>query len=201
MEFRYLGGDPAFDLVNTVDWTSRGPERERLLQPADLVRWAEGAGVLRRPQADRLRRTIARHPREAERALERARLTRLVLHDLFAALASGQPSDAALARFNRLLSDALDRAALVRTGSRGRPGFAWEWNELEERPEAVLAPVLWSAARLLTSAEVERIRVCGGLDCGWMFVDRSRNGLRRWCQMRTCGTEEKSRRRREGLTA
>ena len=28
------------------------------------------------------------------------------------------------------------------------------------------------------------------------YVDRSRNGLRRWCQMRTCGTREKSRRRR-----
>ncbi len=38
----------------------------------------------------------------------------------------------------------------------------------------------------------------GGDDCGWMYVDRSRNGLRRWCQMRTCGTREKSRRRRVG---
>jgi predicted RNA-binding Zn ribbon-like protein len=28
-----------------------------------------------------------------------------------------------------------------------------------------------------------------------MFVDRSRNGFRRWCQMATCGTEEKTRRR------
>jgi predicted RNA-binding Zn ribbon-like protein len=201
MKLLYLGGDPAIDLVNTVDWTSRGPEAERLLEPGDLVRWAEGAGLLQRGQADRLARTMARHPREAERALERARLTRLVLHDLFAALASGQPSDAALARFNRLLSDALDRAALVRTGSRGRPRLAWEWKELDARSEAVLAPVLWSAARLLTSADGVRIRVCGGTDCGWMFVDRSRNGLRRWCQMRTCGTQEKSRRRREGITA
>jgi predicted RNA-binding Zn ribbon-like protein len=201
MDFKYLGGDPAVDLVNTVDWTSRGPERERLLQPADLVRWADGAGLLQRAQADRLVRAVGRHPQDADRALEQARLTRLVLHDLFVALASDRPSDAALARFNRLLAGALDRAVVVRTGPRGRPAFAWAWKELAERPDAVLAPVLWSAARLLTSAEVERIRVCGGLDCGWMFVDRSRNGLRRWCQMRTCGTEEKSRRRREGITA
>ncbi|HEV2853834.1 MAG TPA: CGNR zinc finger domain-containing protein [Thermoanaerobaculia bacterium] len=34
-------------------------------------------------------------------------------------------------------------------------------------------------------------------DCGWMYVDCSRNGLRRWCEMETCGTLEKSRRRRE----
>jgi predicted RNA-binding Zn ribbon-like protein len=28
-----------------------------------------------------------------------------------------------------------------------------------------------------------------------MYVDRSRNGLRRWCQMEVCGTKEKSRQR------
>jgi predicted RNA-binding Zn ribbon-like protein len=201
MTFAYVGGDPALDLINTVDWTSRGPEDERLREPADLVRWAEGAGLLQRGQADRLVRAASRHPREAERALEQARVTRLALHDLFAALASGTPADAALARYNRLLSGALDRAAVVRTGARGRPAFAWDWRELAERPEAVLAPVLWSAARLLTSAEVERIRVCGGAECGWIYVDRSRNGFRRWCQMRTCGTREKSRRRRQGITA
>jgi predicted RNA-binding Zn ribbon-like protein len=37
--------------------------------------------------------------------------------------------------------------------------------------------------------------VCAAPDCGWVYVDRSRNGFRRWCQMETCGTEEKSRRR------
>jgi len=201
MELIYVGGDPALDLVNTVDWTSRGPEQERLLEPRDLVRWAEGAEILQRGQADRLTRAMGRHPREAERALEQARLARRVLHDLFAAVASGQAADTELARFNRLLSGALDRVVVVRTGPRGRPGFAWDWKELAERPEAVLAPVLWSAARLLTSPEVARVRVCGSVDCGWMYVDRSRNGLRRWCQMRTCGTMEKTRRRREGLTA
>jgi predicted RNA-binding Zn ribbon-like protein len=201
MSFEYLSGDPALDLVNTVDWTSRGPEQERLAEPGDLVRWAEGAGVLRRGEAEALARAAARRPREAERALEQARLTRRVLHDLFAAVASGSPPEAELGRFNRLLSGALGRAAVVRTRPRGRPGFRWGWKELGERPEAVLAPVLWSAARLLTSTEVGRVRICGGPDCGWMYVDRSRNGLRRWCQMRTCGTREKSRRRREGITA
>jgi predicted RNA-binding Zn ribbon-like protein len=30
--------------------------------------------------------------------------------------------------------------------------------------------------------------------CGWLFVDRSRNGNRRWCDMRTCGSRDKMRR-------
>ena len=64
--------------------------------------------------------------------------------------------------------------------------------------ESPLWPVLRSAGALLASEEADRIRTCAGPDCGWMYVDRSRNGFRRWCQMRTCGTREKSRRRRVG---
>ena len=41
------------------------------------------------------------------------------------------------------------------------------------------------------------MRVCAAQDCGWVYVDRSRNGLRRWCQMETCGTIMKTRRRAE----
>jgi predicted RNA-binding Zn ribbon-like protein len=55
--------------------------------------------------------------------------------------------------------------------------------------------VLRAAGDLLASDEAARIRECGGEDCGWMYVDRSRNGLRRWCQMEVCGTKEKSRQR------
>jgi hypothetical protein len=44
--FRYVAGDPSLDLVNTVDWTDRGPEHDRLTDYQRLVSWAEGAGVL-----------------------------------------------------------------------------------------------------------------------------------------------------------
>jgi predicted RNA-binding Zn ribbon-like protein len=61
---------------------------------------------------------------------------------------------------------------------------------------AIIRPVVKAAAELLVSSEAARVRVCGGPACGWMYVDRSRNHLRRWCRMETCGTREKSRRRR-----
>ena len=201
MAFEYLSGDPALDLVNTVDWTSSGPAYERLETGEDLVRWAHGAGVLPATVSERLRRAVGRHPREASGAVEEARAARLVLRDLFAAVAEGEPHGGPLESFNRLLADALGHQFVTPAGSRGAPAFRWTWEELEDHPRAVLRPVLWSAANLLVSTEVDRIRICGGEDCGWMYVDRSRNGLRRWCQMRTCGTREKSRRRREGLTA
>ena len=102
--------------------------------------------------------------------------------------AAGEPPGPVLDDFNELLSEALRHLQVASTGG-------WDWRGRGEDLESVLWPVVWSAAALLTSAEAERLRVCGGPDCGWMYVDRSRNGLRRWCQMETCGTREKSRRR------
>jgi predicted RNA-binding Zn ribbon-like protein len=72
----------------------------------------------------------------------------------------------------------------------GARGLAWA-----PLADDVLAPVVWSAAELLTSGPLERVRECPGDDtCGWLFLDTSRNGSRRWCDMRTCGNRAKARR-------
>ena len=48
LPFKYVGGDPAVDLVNTVDWTRQGPVDDRLTDYDRLTRWAEGAELLDR---------------------------------------------------------------------------------------------------------------------------------------------------------
>lgn len=195
--FLYVGGDPALDLVNTVDWTSRGPEEERLDSYEQLTRWAEGAGVVDPAGGRRLRRLAGQRPRAAAAALAYAHQVRAELRGLFAALAGGGPAEPELARFNRLLREAL--AGLeVAPGDGTGTGYRWRWRGEGSDPRAVVWPILWSAANLLRSDELASVRMCDGDDCGWMYVDRSRNGLRRWCQMRTCGTREKTRRRRVG---
>jgi len=39
-----------------------------------------------------------------------------------------------------------------------------------------------------------RLRACGNRRCGWLFVDRSSNGQRRWCDPKACGNRMKVRR-------
>jgi predicted RNA-binding Zn ribbon-like protein len=198
--FLYVGGEPALDLVNTVNWTSRGPEAERLESYEGLTRWAEGARVIDAAMGRRLRRVGAVRPRVGEAALAYAHRARRTLRDLFGAIARGEPTAGALQRLNRLLADAV--AGLEVAPAEGQPGrFEWRWSGEESDPRAIVWRVIWSAASLLRSEEAASIRVCDGDDCGWMFVDRSRNGLRRWCQMRTCGTMEKTRRRRVDSSA
>jgi predicted RNA-binding Zn ribbon-like protein len=199
LPFKFVGGDPSIDLVNTVDWTSRGEVDERLTDYERLTRWAEGAGVVGARQASRLRALAAEHPRRAERAHRAALELRGRLRTLYTTLARGDRVDtmAELADFNASLAGALAQleVAPATKGVAAASPLAWRWREAGDRLDSVLWPVLRSAAELLVSAEVARIRECGGEDCGWMYVDRSRNGLRRWCQMETCGTREKSRRR------
>jgi predicted RNA-binding Zn ribbon-like protein len=42
----------------------------------------------------------------------------------------------------------------------------------------------------------DRLRVCGNALCGWVFLDRSRNGSRVWCDMAACGNRAKVARHR-----
>ena len=52
-----------------------------------------------------------------------------------------------------------------------------------------------AAVELVRGVELRQLRACpvddGG--CGWLFLDRSRNGSRRWCAMEDCGTRAKIR--------
>jgi predicted RNA-binding Zn ribbon-like protein len=197
LPFKYVGGDPALDLVNTVDWTEHGLEQDRLPDYERLTRWAEGAGVLSGREAAILRARARAHPQEAETAYRHALEVRRILHRLFTAVAQGNAGKEELDDFNRLLARTVVRmrvAADEATGRRREPRFEIAWREAD-RLEAVVWPLVWSAAALMLSPDTGRIRVCAGSNCGWIYVDRSRNQLRRWCQMATCGTREKSRRR------
>ena len=50
-----------------------------------------------------------------------------------------------------------------------------------------------AAVDVLRMADLARLRRCppaaGG--CGWVFLDHSRNGSRRWCSMDECGIQMK----------
>jgi predicted RNA-binding Zn ribbon-like protein len=188
--FRYVGGDPALDLVNTADWTVTGTRRDRLTSYERLVDWAEGAGVIATDVGGRLRRLVAVDPRKGAKALAQARSTRSILRN--AALGLLREDGTGFDALNELLATTVPRRRLERWEGRARYG----WVGWGEDPCCILWPVVLAGADILTSDEAPRIDMCPGEDCGWMFVDRSRNGLRRWCEMATCGTTAKNRRRR-----
>jgi len=56
---------------------------------------------------------------------------------------------------------------------------------------ATLSLVARDALDLVSSPLLARVRQCAGTDCGALFVDTSRPGVRRWCSMNTCGNRAK----------
>jgi len=64
--------------------------------------------------------------------------------------------------------------------------------------DSILGPVLRSAAELLTGPDLARVRECPGSPgkaCGWLFVDRTKNGSRIWCVGTLCGNRTRAQRR------
>ena len=59
-----------------------------------------------------------------------------------------------------------------------------------------------SAMALLNRrSEIERVKICPGDDCAWLFLDESKNRRRTWCSMETCGNRAKVKRHYRRKTA
>ncbi len=190
--FDFCGGQLAIDFTNTVG--SRGGEpKEHLRTWGDAIAWAEARGILPRKGAQRLRRAAARHPSAARTALSDAIALREALYRTIAAAAASRPPAAAdLALINRHLREALSRLRLVHH----RRALALIAPDEGTRSivDAVLTPVVRSAADLLTSTAMDRVRACADPGCAWLFLDTTRSGTRRWCTMKSCGNRSKVRR-------
>jgi predicted RNA-binding Zn ribbon-like protein len=157
----------------------------------DLLGWLGSAaklpGASIAAAADRLRR----RPNEAAALFEGAIRLREAIYRIFSAAAAPEPvTEKDLVLLNRVLAEASRRDRLARTDD----GYVWDTPKLDVSLPALLAPVLWSAADLLTHAERRRVRRCANDACLWLFIDESKAGTRRWCDMSSCGNRAKSRR-------
>jgi predicted RNA-binding Zn ribbon-like protein len=178
-----LPEDLCLAYANTRTWRGSEEPVETLRSGADLLVWLDRAGI------------GAERPRERSRQVDKVLPAALELREaifrVFAALAAGDrpgtPDDVLL---SNAVAEAPPRQELVRAAA----GFAWRIEPRGLTAPALLAPVLWSAADLLVGAERRRIRQCANEKCLWLFIDESKSGTRRWCDMSSCGNRAKARR-------
>jgi predicted RNA-binding Zn ribbon-like protein len=189
-ELRLLGGRACLDFCNTVDPREGRRVHDFLSSYDDLVGWGEQTGLIAAGERRSLLAAARERPAAAHAALEEALAVREALYRVFSSVAARQPADAPdLELLNGVLRRASAGTRLVPSGR----GFAWSLGEGDdlERP---LWRVARSAAELLASDELERVRRCAGHPCGWLFFDASKNRSRRWCSMASCGSRAKMRR-------
>ncbi len=191
-EGNFVGGDVSLDFANTAAGRTDGvPLTDGIKTYADLVAWSRAAGLISKAEARRLGRLADSRPDEAVETLDRAIDLRETVFAVFSATAARRhPPEDAIAALNEALRNALPNLRLAHAGS----GFAWTWRDDTDALDSMLWPIIRAAGTLLTECDPKRIRYCPGDDCGWLFVDSSRNGRRRWCDMRTCGNRTKAKR-------
>jgi predicted RNA-binding Zn ribbon-like protein len=182
------------DFANTVEWRLSEQPTDRLTGYDKLLAWGERAGVLEPEVAQALRKQALLRPEEAQEAFARAIALREAIYRVMYGVANGMPRDpSGVALLYRGVANALKHRVLVD----GPEGFVWEWPDEEIDLDSVTHRVALSATDLLTSPEVHKLKACPGDGCGWLFVDTSRAGNRRWCDMELCGNRAKVRRHRE----
>jgi predicted RNA-binding Zn ribbon-like protein len=186
---RRLAGHTALDFVNTIDPREGEGRVEYLRSYEDLIDWAHGAGVLKRSAARQAAQEAAGDGRAAARALHRAIALREAIYVIFAAVSARRPAPAeAIDELEAAYRQAMAHARLARKAS----AFHWQ---LRGGLDIVRWQIARDAIALLESDRVGRIKRCpGGGDCGWLFLDSSKNASRRWCSMEGCGNRSKLRR-------
>jgi predicted RNA-binding Zn ribbon-like protein len=192
-DFEFVGGSVALDFANTLGGMHTAPTHEHLIGYVDLVAFGRSAGTISPSQARRLIDDAERQPARAAAVLRRAIVLREAIWRVFDAFAKSGRADAAdFATIQEEELAALKHAHFVQSGSE----VAYQWSE-----ELSLDRPLWDITRaagelLRSNGDLARVRECGSATCEWLFIDKSRNHTRRWCDMNDCGNVAKVRRYR-----
>jgi predicted RNA-binding Zn ribbon-like protein len=177
------------DFVNTLDWRGREVPGEHLKTYNDLIKWSRHAGIITPQDANKLFQKANQHPAAGKRVLNNAVDLRETIYRIFAAIIKSQkPAKEDLTAFNSYLAKTMLLSQIIET----KDGFDWDSNGDKSKMDWVLNPIIRSAADLLVSNELKKIKSCSDPKCGWLFLDISRNQSRRWCDMKDCGNRAKA---------
>ena len=191
--FDLSGGALCLDFANTVSKRKIPAEIcDHLAEYGDLLAFAAQSRYFPPKFAGKLTTASHADPEAAARALENAHRLREAIYRTFRSCAEGRSVNAYdLRLIQNMTIEGWKHSGLAKVGQ------TYRW--LLKRDEAaqfggVLWPIAQSAADLLTSDRLKKVRMCDAETCAWLFLDESRNHSRRWCDMKVCGNREKARR-------
>jgi predicted RNA-binding Zn ribbon-like protein len=174
---RFTGGALALDVANTV--VLRGDpmyEFDRLGDVAELPRFAGAASRFR--EAELRGRTLETdvRPETLGRIMElRESIDRLFRESRLS---------------NRLRADRLARFLKVCAKSIGPGSDLDTYGRIEAGSGAIRLDAATALSGLSILPKSSRVQICA--NCGWLFLDSSRNGSRVWCDMAVCGNRRKA---------
>jgi predicted RNA-binding Zn ribbon-like protein len=186
----FIGGDAALDFVNTVTGRDQEP-RDWLDSYARLLEWATLVRLLPEKNLRALAKKMHSEPGAAGRALIRAKELREELFALVSAVASGNaPPKSAMVALREHWLAGVDAHELRFESGRVITDIRADAADFD----LIAAIVAYRMVEHVMPLPVDRLRVCGGKNCSWVFIDSSKAGRRRWCDMAVCGNVAKAQR-------
>lgn len=171
-------GAPWLDLVNSELLDGFGHATECLDDPRWLCAFAEHWKLRESFEAPAAQKGL--------RAL-RALLRRLVEKNA----ARGSLGSGDIARLNALL-----KVPVFPRVVENQNGLAVDLQPAQIGWKAELAGIARSFADSLVRGPQGRLKICANAECAWVFVDRTKGNVRRWCNDATCGNRDRVRRSR-----
>jgi predicted RNA-binding Zn ribbon-like protein len=177
-----ISGNLALDFANTISWRNTSREVDHLASFNDVVAWSKEVGLI----GD----NIVLSPPEQKTLYEQVLALRRAIRAVGSAIANDlDPSRPDLDVIRDIAALALRQASLS-----GTP-----YTLRFEGIYRVTGAIAWSALDLLRGDELSRLKQCPPDDCHWLFIDRTKNASRRWCDMGTCGNRAKKMAHRAAL--
>jgi predicted RNA-binding Zn ribbon-like protein len=161
---------------------------ELQLAPPDAPARSADVVTLRSWLADRgllKARTPASH---LKRNIPAFRELRSLVRAVAERVGTGQaPTRGQVESINRVMRDGLHYHALCPANG----GRHLRMEPVGDDLDQARAMVAGSLAHYLAEHDERRLRICADATCGWLFIDQSPAGRRRWCDMRSCGNRAK----------
>ncbi len=187
-----LGGHLCLNFTNTAEFRHTDHRLEFLHSYEHVLAWCWQNHLITEKAAERIGALATQRPAEAEAAFQQALELREMFYCIFtAAIANEFPGSGNLALLNQTLSRTQQQRGISISDN---ADYGWAWTYTDDLA-SVLAPLVFSGADLLASDQLGWVRQCP--NCGWLFLDTSRNHTRRWCSMDYCGSKVKSHRQYE----
>jgi predicted RNA-binding Zn ribbon-like protein len=181
-----FGAEPlCIALANTRNWRHAEAPLERLNSYADVIELARRERLVDEAGVQRLEAQAARHPRVAEAELAALiALREAIFRGFSARAAGGRMVEADLAIVTGSFNAAVGALSLELCDGALVPRA----HETRDALTMVRLQAAVSAIALLTAPHADKVRECADdRGCGWLFVDLTRNGSRRYCFSNECG--------------
>jgi predicted RNA-binding Zn ribbon-like protein len=185
-----IGGDAALDFINTVTGRDQLP-RDWLDSYMRLLEWAALVRLLPETILRVLTRRAKTEPKAAAAALTRAKVFRETLFALLKGIVSGSaPPKTVLALLREHWIAGINAHELRFDDGR----VVAELRNDAADFDLITSMIAYRMVENVLPLPKDRLRICHGPNCSWLFIDSSKAGRRRWCDMAVCGNAAKSRR-------